>query len=182
MIRLIGGALVGALIAFTACGGGDDGVNGLVTDYPYPIQTFDDLGQEHFPAGQVYNDYSSNPPTTGPHASVFANWGIYEEPQPKEVMVHNMEHAGVIVWYNCEGGDQPLSAEDCATLKNNLASIVQPAVASGESVIMTPYAGMPDRIALTGWRHLDTFDEFDATRVETFIETFECNFDPEGFC
>ncbi len=47
---------------------------------------------------------------------------------------------------------------------------------------MTPYTLMDSRIALTAWGYLDTFEEFDEARVRAFIETFECNFDPEGFC
>lgn len=169
------------VLALSGGGGGEDDP-GLVTDYPYDIQTFDDLGREHFAAGQAYNAYDGNPPTSGPHASVYAQWGVYEEPQPKEQMVHNMEHAGVIVWYNCEGGAEPLSADECAQLKNDLTSIVQPAVVGGGMIVMTPYADMQDRIALTAWRHLDSFNEFDEQRVRTFLETFECRFDPENLC
>jgi hypothetical protein len=176
--------LIVVVVVLTAVdgGGGSGDDPGLVADYPYDIQTFADLGREHFAAGEAYNEYNGNPPTTGPHASVYAQWGIYEEPQPKEQMVHNMEHAGVIVWHNCGGGDEPLSVDECAQLKNDLASIVQPAVADGEMIVMTPYADMQDRIALTAWRHLDSFNDFDEQRVRTFLETFECRYDPENIC
>jgi hypothetical protein len=40
---------------------------------------------------------------------------------------------------------------------------------------------MPHRIALTAWRTLDAFDEFDAKRVEAFIDAYERKFNPEGF-
>lgn len=174
-----------AVAAVTAIGGGDDDGSGgadLVTDYPYPIETFDDLGRDHFQPGIVYDDYNSNPPTTGPHSSAFVQWGVYEDPQPKEVMVHNMEHAGVIVWYNCEGGPEPLSGDECAQLRNDLRSLVQPMVADGRMIVMTPYLLMESRIAVTGWQHMDAFDEFDEERITTFIETFECRFDPERLC
>jgi hypothetical protein len=170
------------LAASYACGGGGNGDPAPVTDYPYPIQMFPELARDHFAVGQVYDQYNSNPPTSGPHASSPVQWGIYEEPVPKEMAVHNMEHAGAIVWYNCSGGPSPLSDDACATLKNDLAAIVQPAVASGEMLVMTPYPGMDTRIAMTGWQYLDAFDEFDAQRVQMFLDTFECRFDPEGFC
>jgi hypothetical protein len=41
---------------------------------------------------------------------------------------------------------------------------------------------MDNRIALTAWQNLDAFDEFDKTRIEAFIASFECNFDPENAC
>lgn len=171
-----------ALAVLSACGGGGGDEPEPVTDYPYEIETFADLGRTHFAAGQVYDNYNSNPPTSGPHAGVFEQWGIFEQPVPKEIAVHNMEHSGVIVWYNCAGGPEPLSDEECSQLKNDLASVVQPAIAGGEMIIMTPYSSMTDQIALTAWQHLDRFNEFDRERVQTFIDTFECRFDPEGFC
>ena len=47
--------------------------------------------------------------------------------------------------------------------------------------MLGPYSEMPRRIALTAWTKLDTFDEFDAQRVERFIDTYERAFNPEGF-
>jgi hypothetical protein len=35
-------------------------------DYPFPVQTFEDLGREHLTPGQTYDFYNSDPPTTGP--------------------------------------------------------------------------------------------------------------------
>jgi hypothetical protein len=172
------------LVAFAAACGSGASEPEPVTDYPYSgLQMFEDIGdREHFQPGLNYDEYNSNPPTSGPHSGVFESWGVFEQPVPKEVGVHNMEHAGVVVWYNCEGGSEPLSADDCATLKNSLTALVQPQISDGASILMTPYAAMTGRIALTGWQYLDTFDEYDETRVQTFIDTFECRFDPENFC
>ena len=99
----------------------------------------------------------------------------------KEVAVHNMEHAGVVVWYNCQA-EPVLDADACAILRNQLSQVVLQEVASGNEVLMTSYSLMAERIALTAWGYLDTFEEFDEARVRAFIDTFECNFDPEGFC
>jgi hypothetical protein len=44
--------------------------------------------------------YPSNPPTSGPHAQSALNFRVHDTPQPKENLVHNMEHGGVIIWYN----------------------------------------------------------------------------------
>ena len=41
---------------------------------------------------------------------------------------------------------------------------------------------MEHRVALTAWQFLDTFDEFEAQRVGTFISTFYCHTNLEGFC
>ncbi len=169
-------ALAGAAALLVACGGG-----GGRPEYPYSVQTFEDQGREHIAPGQVFDGYNSNPPTSGPHSSQAANWGVSERELPKEVPVHNMEHGGVVIWYNCDGGPEPLDAAGCAALKDQLAAVVRAANARRKLVLMTPYPHMPHRIALTAWRTLDAFDEFDAERVEAFIEAYERKFNPEGF-
>ena len=172
--------LVGVVAVFAAVmllsGGGDDR-----PAYAYPVQTFEDLGRTHMPPGQVFDGYSSEPPTSGPHSSVPAPWGVSDVEQPKEVPVHNMEHGGVVVWYNCAGGPSPLDKNACEQLRSQLAGIVTRLAAGGRLVMMTPYSNMPDRIALTAWQTLDAFDEFDLARVQAFISAYERRFNPEGF-
>ena len=147
-------------------------------DYPYDEQTFDDQGRSHSPP---YEGYNSNPPTSGPHAAAVA-WGVHDNPVPKESALHNMEHGGVVVWYNCADGAQPLAPVDCFALRDQLAAVVRPEVDKGLYVIMTPYAEMESLIAMTAWRTLDSFDSFDGARVQAFIDSFECRFDPERAC
>jgi hypothetical protein len=175
-------AAVGIVLGFLFLGGSGTGSAQVPAGYPYPVQAITRIqDRSHFPVGQTYDNYNSNPPTSGPHAAVPANWGISDVAIAKEQALHNMEHAGVVVWYNCNA--QPiLSAQDCTTLRNQLGSVVQAEVGAGKRVLMTPYAGMDQRIALTAWGFLDTFETFDQARVQKFIETFECNFDPEHFC
>jgi hypothetical protein len=161
-------------------GGGRQG--GGPEAYPYAVQRFENQGQEHLPPGAQYDAYNSNPPASGPHAPNFAPWGVSGAVIPKEVAVHNMEHAGVVVWYNCGAGPEPLGEDECAELRDGLSAVVQQALADGKSVLMTPYPDMDHRIALTAWQHLDTLDSFDGERVRAFIDAFECYTDLEGFC
>ncbi len=182
-------AIAALAVAAGACGGGDNSSSSLptaapVTNYPYPVQRFDEVqpGHQHLAAGQTFDGYNSNPPTSGPHTPAPVPWGISDVAIPKEQAVHNMEHAGVVVWYNCNAGPAPLAADQCARLRSDLAGVVQPLLSAGKKVVMTPYPGMDHRIALTAWQYLDAFDEFDAQRVRTFIETFECHTDVEHFC
>jgi hypothetical protein len=151
--------------------------------YPaqYAVQMFENQGRDHIPGGQVFNGYNSNPPTSGPHGPA-VRWGVYEAPVPKESAVHNMEHGGLVIWYDCEGGPAPLDAAACDQLRAALAGIVQPRASDGMFILMTPYAGMERRIALTAWQYLDGFDDFDAGRIEAFIASFECLFNAERTC
>jgi hypothetical protein len=168
-------AAVGAAVALQSGDGSEP------PDYPYPFETFEDQGRNHIPPGQVHDGYNSVPPTSGPHSSQAAPWGVSDLELPKEVPVHNMEHGGVVVWYNCAGGPSALDESACEELRDGLAGIVEGARGDGKLVLMTAYSDMPHRIALTAWRTLDGFDEFDAARVRAFIEAFDRRFNPEGF-
>ena len=101
---------------------------------------------------------------------------------PVESAVHNLEHGGVVIWYNCQGGPQPLDEAACDQLVRQLTDVVDPRLDDGMYIVLTPYSDMDNRIALTAWQYLDAFDEFDAERIEAFIASFECKFDPEGAC
>ncbi len=184
-------AIAALAVAAGACGGGGDSASSLptaapVTNYPYPVQRFDEVqpGHQHLAAGQTFDSYNSNPPTSGPHAPAPVPWGVFDVAIAKETAVHNMEHAAVVVWYNCNAGPASggLTAGQCAMLRNDLEGLVLPLLSAGRKVVMTPYPSMDHRIALTAWQYLDAFDEFDAQRVKTFIATFECHTDVEHFC
>jgi hypothetical protein len=81
------------------------------------------------------------------------------------VLVHNLEHGGIGVHYNCPEG--------CPELVEQLSEVVNRATGEGLKVIMSPYPGMDFRIALTAWNFLDKFDDFDRDRINKFISAHE---------
>jgi hypothetical protein len=127
---------------------------------PRPGMAMPDLGNEHiaYPETATYN---SSPPTSGPHYSTLAPWGIHTEPIPNELQVHNLEDGGVMVQYNC--------TEGCPDLVARLAKVVEQ---YEDLVILAPYPDMDHRIALTAWGRIDTLESFDEQRIVRFIETY----------
>jgi len=114
----------------------------------------------HIDPGQSHPPYNSVPATSGWHyAAPLApiRWGVWESVRADEVLVHNLEHGGVGVHYNCPEG--------CDQLVSQLTEIVS----KTSKVVMSPYPDMDTRIALTSWGYIDQFDEFDQERVEDFI-------------
>lgn len=121
-----------------------------------------DQGNLHLQsATEPHVPYNSEPPTSGPHLGYLAPWGIHTAPIPKELQVHNLEDGGVLVQYHCPGG--------CPELVDKLKAIVQQ---YDRQVILAPYPGLKQRIALTAWTRIDTFDEFDDRRVQRFIRAY----------
>ncbi|MBI3989188.1 MAG: DUF3105 domain-containing protein [candidate division NC10 bacterium] len=114
----------------------------------------------HLAPGELPPNYTTDPPTSGPHTPYLAKWGVHREPIPKEVQVHNLEDGGVIVHYNCPDG--------CPELVEKLEGIVK----RFDRVILAPSPGMDKRIALTAWGKLDEFDNFDEERIVRFIKAY----------
>ena len=125
----------------------------------------------HLQIGEPHPAYTSKPATSGWHYGPLVDWGIHDEPVADEYLAHKLEHAGVGIHYNCPDG--------CEELIANLAEIVSRAP---RKVIMSPYAGMDTRIALTAWTNIDQFNEFDEDRIIAFINAHLDSSDaPEPF-
>ena len=119
-----------------------------------------DQGRTHITPSDDHAPYNSSPPTSGPHYAqplAPARWGVYDEPLPEEVLIHNLEHGGIGIQYNCPEGCQEL-VEQLRGMRD-LAS----------KIIMSPYPDMETTIALTAWTFIDAFDEFDEERIRAFI-------------
>jgi len=126
-----------------------------------PGTSVSDMGHDHIPSLTTpHVAYNSDPPTSGPHVREVAKWGVYDEPVPKEIQVHNLEHGGVVIQYNCE----------CPELIQKLMAIARRY--QREPVILAPYPWMDHRIALTAWTKIDKFNEFDEERIIRFIEAY----------
>jgi hypothetical protein len=127
---------------------------------PRPGMAMPDLGNPHIqpPEKGVYNSY---PPTSGPHYTNLASWGIHETPISNELQVHNLEDGGVMVQYSCPEG--------CTELVSQLTKVVE---RYDHGVILAPYPDMEARIALTAWNRIDKFKTFDEARIVKFIKTY----------
>jgi hypothetical protein len=118
--------------------------------------------------------YHSNPPTSGPHSNTPMPFRVLENPAPKENLVHNMEHGGVVIWYN---------TTDQAAI-DELKSITNDNIDRRRFVVMSAYSEMEsETIAITSWTRLDKFPVGDLTegRVQDFIDENHKRFNPEGF-
>jgi len=126
------------------------------------VQTFPNLGQTHIQVGQSHPQYNSVPPTSGWHYANPAPWGVSREPIPDEVQVHDLEHGGIMVQYDCP--------TDCPDLISKLETIGR---SYPSKVIVAPYPGLVEktqhRIALTAWTKLMNLDNPDEAQIRRFI-------------
>ena len=121
----------------------------------FPVQPY----AAHVSPGDPHPPYNSTPATSGWHYGVVTRWGVYPDAViPDEVLVHNLEHGGIGIHFNCPEG--------CPELVEDLAEIA----GRYDKVVVSPYPDMEARIALTAWTYLARLDAFDEERIVGFIE------------
>lgn len=126
----------------------------------------DEGGRMHLPeVNSVYDEYRSNPPTSGPHSELTAEWGFYDIPVAKELLVHNLEHGDIVIHY------KELTEEETDRLQDFVESYP-------ESIIAVPNGSIEVPIALTSWAHLQTCPRFSVPAIQAFINA-RCGQGPE---
>jgi hypothetical protein len=133
----------------------------------------------HIPDGSMSSfTYSSVPPTSGPHYETVADWVVYSEPLRYEQVLHNLEHGGIAIYYQCE--------QECPAVVQQLEAIVTPYLAAGRKVLMLPnvptwremynqpwHQDMQARIAVIAWHHIEKYNEVEPLAIQNFIEQYE---------
>jgi len=129
------------------------------------------VGGPHWGSSGCGPEPANAPSFCGP-----APWGIASltVPWAAETLIHNMEHGGVVVWFNTTN----------TAVRDKLEAEVTKRVKDGYYVVMTPYSDIPpDTIYLTSWARREKIDvaSYDDATVDKFITTFQCAFNPENF-
>lgn len=114
--------------------------------------------------------YSSTPATSGPHwdPSGLASWGVYDAPQNESQLIHNLEHGGIVIWYDPERVDQA----GIEQLERYVTTQVSSGVSGRFKFILTPWGGvdeLPSPIVVTAWRWSLGLDEVDTSAIDTFV-------------
>jgi hypothetical protein len=139
----------------------------ISTPWDYPEQGLPPGGGPHL-SGECGKSPRQTPLPCGP-----APWGIYRETWPVATVVHNMEHAGVVVWYNTADAD--VIAE--------LEALVGERLSNEDLVVLMPYPDLPaETIALSSWGRRDVFAvaEYNADRINAYLDAHVRRFNPEG--
>jgi hypothetical protein len=131
-------------------------------------RSVESMGRAHVPQGVPDPRYNSSPPTSGPHAGT-TGWGEHFSEIPHVNQVHNLEHGGVLVQYNCE--HDTLRAR-CDQVRQELRAIVREARDQIDSkIILAPYAGMDQPIALTAWTRVQYFAVPNREAILAFVRS-----------
>jgi hypothetical protein len=152
---LIWSAIIGAVATVLALS--------LVQRANLPGERFASQGNVHIrDVDTPHVPYNSDPPTSGAHVGNLAPWGSYDTLLPDELLVHNLEDGGVILYYAL------------GTPEENEAEIeaLEDVARGFHRVVIAPRESMPTRYALTAWQRLQRYDEIDADAMRAFIDAF----------
>jgi hypothetical protein len=121
--------------------------------------------------------YKFYPPTSGPHYNLVGYAPVawqtvapQNQPLQEGQFVHNEEHGGIVILYNCPSGTA------CTKLQQQLSDYVK-SIAPAEpqfnevKLVMTPYTkGMQKQIALVAWHYVEFLDAYDQKAITQFYE------------
>ncbi len=156
-----------------------------------------DDGRYHLPFCTPIT-YNHDPPASGPHWPWPAPWGPHHEVVPREWWVHNLEHGGIVLLYNCPypsdggvpdgsagggrmpdgcDGGAPASPDDCAS---DIATLVSFWANHPQDnwydmlfevrILITPDPLLPTRFAAVAWDWYYPFTAIDPTALQCFID------------
>ena len=131
----------------------------------YPVE-----GRDHVSDGTVVA-YKTNPPASGSHYAVPADWGVYETVIPDERLVHNLEHGGI--WISYRPSIPAAAKERLTALSKGYKS----------KVIMVPREKNDTDIALVSWGRVykiavSSDGTFDEKAIKNYIKKYK-NTGPE---
>ena len=181
-VLVVGVILIVAVVAFGGAPNPYAGVT-LSNDGGVHVQPGTDCRDpaqqgESSPCGST--PYSSVPAASGPHwdPSAVGNWGVYSTPQPETQLIHNLEHGGIVIWYDPDAVD----AEGVAQLE----SFVESQVAQGQGgrfkFIVSPWGGrveLPSPVVITAWRHMLELASVDMDAIRGFADANYLRHAPE---
>jgi hypothetical protein len=158
-----------------------DAVDCHVQIASHPIE-----GNQHAPVCSPLT-YGTNPPSSGDHYGVWADYQTYGVPFPRGFWVHSLEHGAIVMTYNCTDG----CADDVAYAQALIDSLPADCGSGARRVILTPDPELDVRFAASAWGFTLRADCFDRDAFASFIaehydhgpeSTCAAGVDPTGGC
>ena len=110
--------------------------------------------------------YATNPPSSGEHYPIWADFGVYDFALPRGYWVHNLEHGAVVVTYNCPNGCKEDVARATAWLAQLLPDAACPA--GRPRVLLVPDPKLDAAWAASSWGFTLRASCFDAAAFSDF--------------
>jgi len=142
------------------------------------IETPELLPASHVPEGSSIT-WDSNPPSSGPHYPIWANFQEFDKPIDFGYLVHDMEHGAVVMLYKCDPG--PACDAIVAGLRQVRDSLptdplCDPSIRVRVVIAPDPGLDVPVAAATWGWTYkaqcldLPTLEDFAKAHIDQGTE------------
>ncbi|HWI63402.1 MAG TPA: DUF3105 domain-containing protein [Symbiobacteriaceae bacterium] len=118
---------------------------------------------DHVREGQSVT-YESDPPLAGQHWASWVGPGFYQADQPKEKLVHSLEHGHVVIYYD----ESKLSALHL----DNLKKLAGQYKGQWDGVVAVPRKDAKHAVILTAWEYALRLESWDQSRLDAFVDAF----------
>jgi len=117
-------------------------------------------GRKHIERGEAARGYTSEPPTSGPHFTTTAGEGVSEAPVEQQLLIHNLEHGGVVVHHK-------------GLPEAELTSLTEQIKDHDGKVLLVPNDELESPgVAYAAWQRLQTCDGYDGDVLSTFLKLY----------
>ena len=120
------------------------------------VQTIPEEGRTHITRPTLAT-YKHQPPSSGSHYSDSGAprpWGAVQTELLPEEFIHNLEHGGIVLVYQCSGGECDSDFQAAQALFNTLP---KDTAFNEVKFLSTPYQEMKPKAALLAWDHEQDF-------------------------
>lgn len=131
------------------------------------IQSWPDEGHTHVTEGSDVH-YCTEPPSSGNHYPVWANYTTYDRPIAPGYLVHDLEHGAVVITYRC--------ASSCPDIASQLQAVVDshgldPICSDGIAarLVLAPDPNLDVAVAAAAWTWTYRATCVDAASLRAFM-------------
>ncbi|MFC5471090.1 DUF3105 domain-containing protein [Cohnella suwonensis] len=133
-------------------------VDSLNTGASIEVTSDKDLGGGH---SDMPVQYETKFPTSGTHSPHDLKFGFYEKKPETEMLVHNLEHGDIEIYYRANASEETLKSIKYLTHFRE----------AGAGVLAIPSEDIPEGkdVVLTAWTKTMALDKYDEAKVGQFI-------------
>ena len=142
----------------------------------------DSIGEAHHRELCTPITYPTNPPAGGDHWFAWAAYRKYDAPVARPMLVHNMEHGGIVLFYRCADACPDVVAALDSMYENMPGDCPELTNSSNSRLIRTPDAEIPTPIAAAAWGSIYMATCIDTASLTTFVKTVYDQGPEKGAC
>lgn len=106
------------------------------------------------------------PPVFGDHYDTWRPPGVYDSPVPEGNFIHDLEHGGIVILYNCPSGCPDLVNQ----FKGLLTSLPRSQQFNEVKLVVSPNSKIEHQIALLAWDYEEDLDTYDEAAIQAFYQ------------